>query len=347
MACNPNTGGTAPSTTVCSAWPFHQGDLLASKIDHLGTVQKWDYCLTVDTTALESVHGTGRLPSSGNGPNIESLLGAMKIVDNDEGVSIAGSSVNRFGMSSPPPAPARGMSVNPFVNLGGGVPVGGGQEQHSHHRHLRVVSAVHPDDGSQPLRKEKRAPSPFRIVLYDRWAAVDESDTQSQTRVRTPQHYCEFGYVGIGTWFRTWTDGGEPKQATGEYDREVATGGNIPFSYGDIPMHRYLIEVECATANIAFEMLGYVVGSDMSWMELSSFMVASTHFCFITVVTDIIFDASKTDLILGWMEVTLSSMGLLALNGFLLVMVASVSAYAGLRDGIRKRSLRRFLVENR
>lgn len=32
MACNPNTGGTAPSTTVCSAWPFHQGDLLASKI---------------------------------------------------------------------------------------------------------------------------------------------------------------------------------------------------------------------------------------------------------------------------------------------------------------------------
>ncbi|KAI6405183.1 hypothetical protein MCOR23_002765 [Pyricularia oryzae] len=284
----------------------------------------------------------------------------MKIVDNDEGVSIAGSSVNRFGMSSPPPAPARGMSVNPFVNLGGGVPVGGGQEQHSHHRHLRVVSAVHPDDGSQPLRKEKRAPSPFRIVLYDRWAAVDESDTQSQTRalgvsilgVTFSLEFLDLTYIIFDAytdiaWFRTWTDGGEPKQATGEYDREVATGGNIPFSYGDIPMHRYLIEVECATANIAFEMLGYVVGSDMSWMELSSFMVASTHFCFITVVTDIIFDASKTDLILGWMEVTLSSMGLLALNGFLLVMVASVSAYAGLRDGIRKRSLRRFLVENR
>lgn len=96
MACNPNTGGTAPSTTVCSAWPFHQGDLLASKIGkkhHFaqtcfaqqlllfpsteaeircdfvprssGYGAKVDYCLTVDTTALESVHGTGRLPSSG------------------------------------------------------------------------------------------------------------------------------------------------------------------------------------------------------------------------------------------------------------------------------------------
>ncbi|QBZ55037.1 hypothetical protein PoMZ_10753 [Pyricularia oryzae] len=95
-AGNQNTGGTAPSTTVCSAWPFHQGNLLASKIGkkhHFAQTcfahqlllflsteaeircdfvprssvygAKVDYCLTVDTTALESVHGTGRLPSSG------------------------------------------------------------------------------------------------------------------------------------------------------------------------------------------------------------------------------------------------------------------------------------------
>lgn len=95
-------------------------DLTRQLVDHSA-----HQLLTTFLEMAQSMYGTG------NGPNIESLLGAMGIADNDEGVSIAGSSTNRPGMSSPPPAPARGMSVNPFVNLGGGMPKGGNQEQHT------------------------------------------------------------------------------------------------------------------------------------------------------------------------------------------------------------------------